>query len=494
MSFASVLEDLIDTQNELNHLRSHRVTGRQASATAHRQPAAGSTSVENNNSAFPTAEKAENFYRSQLKLVRKFVEYYKQERQPIEATRPQLPKHVEAIELLDRALQPIGALPDGIDDACWYIVQGVHLSLSSLIRDGKLATTLEPRMLEHLLSSAQTIRDKATRLSDQLRNALRDPIDSRVTKEVRDDLENSAILIEAGLPKFESDCKCMQGMLAKLDVVRERWSAFQRLYQTLPLKLQRRMTIKDLSRLSLHEEQERFVSLDYDGCFQLGGVSGSGKTLILIYRALRLAAENPERSVFVLTINRSLATQLMGTLEVVGRGQPTTNLHVYSIYDLFQKCSTFGNDSGRFRLSDDRSGERTDQSWRDFVNHRGQTPAKNVFADPAVCNLRDSLKSRTGTEESAERYLREEVQGVQSAYLKRDRNQYLQDARVGRVLDLKESQRTAVLKIVDAWEEWLKTGSLCDVHTLSLEAAERLTSQSDRSQFETKNESELHFS
>jgi len=262
---------------------------------------------------------------------------------------------------------------------------------------------------------------------------------------------------------------------ANFEDLRSNWLAFIDLYTTLPLRLQRRFTIKELSRLNLHPEQERFISLNHAGCFKLGGVSGSGKSIILVNRALRLAIELPYQTVHVLTINRSLAVQLRGTLEVVGRGTIPKNLNVESVYDLFQKCISVCHPAGNYRLMDDRSGERIVQSWRDFVAHRGQTAKQNVFADQAVAELVKTLVKRTGSHDSAIAYLRDEVQCVQSAYLQNDRQAYLPEARMGRAFGLLESQKRAVLKVVAAWEEWLECGGLCDIQTVSLKAAELLS-------------------
>ena len=57
--------------------------------------------------------------------------------------------------------------------------------------------------------------------------------------------------------------------------------------------------------LFLHPAQQKVVDANYVGTAQLSGVSGSGKTCVVVRRAMRLA-EEPEARVLVLTLNRSL--------------------------------------------------------------------------------------------------------------------------------------------------------------------------------------------
>lgn len=485
MGFASLFEDLVDLQNERDHLTASTA---EAGITS-RRPQQSRTTQQHENPDFDDAAEADEYYRSQLKLVRRFIEYYGQERQLLEMNRSALPKHMAAIEQFDQVLQQIPMIKDWEnDEARWNVVQGIEKQLNDVVRKGGLSNALSPDLLERLAESSGQILEKAHRLSRELSNVLRRPIDSRVNPSIRSDLESCVALLELALTKFDNDCHFLKCIVSKLDDIRTKWTAFIELFTTLPLRLQRRLTIKDLSRLNLHEEQEHFASLNHTGCYQLGGVSGSGKSIILVSRALRLAAERPEHEFYLLTINRSLAGQLKGTLEIVNRGPLPKNLKVLSLYDLFQDCISTCRPAEKYRLADDRSGERIDRSWRDFAAHRGQTATQNVFADETVSNLMDTLTTRTGDKDAAVAYLRDEVQCVQSAYLRKDRELYFGEKRMGRVIPLRVSQKKAVLKVIDAWEEWLDVGGLCDIQTVSLMAAELL----DQSDSRTKIRQNIH--
>ena len=115
--------------------------------------------------------------------------------------------------------------------------------------------------------------------------------------------------------------------------------------------------------------------MNYDGERRILGVSGSGKTIILIHRALRLAMENPENVVRIFTINRSLAEHLEATIQAIHGNKPN-KLHVHAFYDFLILClGTLGESPEKYRLVDDRSNERICHSWKDFFNH-----PKNIFA------------------------------------------------------------------------------------------------------------------
>ncbi|WP_349826870.1 3'-5' exonuclease [Brevibacterium litoralis] len=63
-------------------------------------------------------------------------------------------------------------------------------------------------------------------------------------------------------------------------------------------------------RVFLHPEQRRFAARDYKGPFRLSGGAGTGKTVVLVHRAVRLARANPEARVVLSTYTRNLAAEL----------------------------------------------------------------------------------------------------------------------------------------------------------------------------------------
>ena len=71
--------------------------------------------------------------------------------------------------------------------------------------------------------------------------------------------------------------------------------------------------------LYLHPEQRRIVDKDFSGAARLSGVSGSGKTCVIIHRALRLADKYQDDRILVLTLNHALA-KLINDLIDAARG------------------------------------------------------------------------------------------------------------------------------------------------------------------------------
>lgn len=68
-------------------------------------------------------------------------------------------------------------------------------------------------------------------------------------------------------------------------------------------------------RVFLHAEQRRYVERNYAGAFRLTGGAGTGKTVVLLHRARRLALANPDARVILTTFTRQLAKNLQRDLE-----------------------------------------------------------------------------------------------------------------------------------------------------------------------------------
>jgi superfamily I DNA/RNA helicase len=229
--------------------------------------------------------------------------------------------------------------------------------------------------------------------------------------------------------------------------------------------------LQALDRFHLNDSQERYVALDHKGGYRIQGASGSGKTIILIHRALRLVHENPGAHVRVFTINRALADLLRSSVAAI-HGQVPPNLHIAAFYDFLLECVCLFEPRDKHRLVDERSLERIVLSWRDFYHHRGQDALQNVFAVEEVRELLRSIAGRENANLDASRYLREEMVYIQSAYRKQDRNQYLSDYRRSRSIAFQPSQKEACLRVLHAWEEWLEFGDLCDIDGLTIRAAQ----------------------
>lgn len=63
-------------------------------------------------------------------------------------------------------------------------------------------------------------------------------------------------------------------------------------------------------RVWLHPEQRKYVTRNYQGPFRLSGGAGTGKTVVLLHRARRLAKENPQARIVLTTYTTNLANAL----------------------------------------------------------------------------------------------------------------------------------------------------------------------------------------
>jgi superfamily I DNA/RNA helicase len=68
-------------------------------------------------------------------------------------------------------------------------------------------------------------------------------------------------------------------------------------------------------RIFLHPEQRAYVEKDYSGSFRLSGGAGTGKTVVLLHRARRLALADPAARIILTTFTRALAENLRRDLE-----------------------------------------------------------------------------------------------------------------------------------------------------------------------------------
>lgn len=70
-------------------------------------------------------------------------------------------------------------------------------------------------------------------------------------------------------------------------------------------------------RVFLHPEQRKYVERSWNGPFRLSGGAGTGKTVVLLHRARRLAREDPTARILLTTFNKTLAEAMQRDLRVL---------------------------------------------------------------------------------------------------------------------------------------------------------------------------------
>jgi len=241
--------------------------------------------------------------------------------------------------------------------------------------------------------------------------------------------------------------------------------------------------------LFLHPEQKRIAESDYETPAVLTGVSGSGKTCVLVHRARYLARKYPNKRIGIMTLNRNLSHMIENLLTELCSSEERKDIQVMAVYDYFkQLVEHFGPeeylqqlsnlageydhftaikgviarvDRSRFaREFDPMSSENIDDTWDIFLGQSHARDDLNEFAE--------YLYSQQATIDP-DIYLREEFNLIRSALGTTTRkSEYLKMAREGRAILFPEKIRKLTLKLLLLWEETMLHGGVLDEESLTL--------------------------
>lgn len=202
----------------------------------------------------------------------------------------------------------------------------------------------------------------------------------------------------------------------------------------------------------MHPAQRAIVEKEYGGPVRLAGVSGSGKTAVVIHRAMRLAKSQPSAQVLVLTLNHALAKLIQELVHSsLPSGEKLKNLTITSVFELCasklkllepQKKNYYGI---RTEVPNKYvEAEHIDDIWQEYFN----CGANNKDADVMFEVVRTLLVRNVHPQE----YLRQEFNYIRSAFSNSERDNYLTMERVGRALPLERRYREMVQAGLDGWE------------------------------------------
>ena len=278
--------------------------------------------------------------------------------------------------------------------------------------------------------------------------------------------------------------------------------------------------------LFLHPDQQKFVEAEYERPVVLKGVSGSGKTCILVHRARHLARKYHSEKVGILTLNPKLASLLKDLVRQLCIGEERERIVVLPFYEVFRKClERFGigkfiesyylsvlkcdveprllekgpaqresrwrrpgelnqmervlrevEDLGETKRNIDRAVSRWPQNIVWDLDPTGKTSLADQWDDfhnqgnPDFKEWLQGVQKRLQNEtQDAMRYLREEFSLIQSSYPLPSRfDDYLENPRPGRCIRFDDKIRHDCLRLLAFWEEWMITGGFIDESMMAL--------------------------
>lgn len=215
--------------------------------------------------------------------------------------------------------------------------------------------------------------------------------------------------------------------------------------------------------LFMHPDQDRVVDEDFEGPAKLAGVSGSGKTCVIVRRAVRLAESYPGQRILVLTLNRALAHLIDELVTACAPEEVRGQIEVRPFFALCQQLMLEIDPRGEKMYNEVtwKSSEHVDEIWQEYYRCEANNEDATAFQP-----VHDSLLSRGW---SPERYLRGEVDWLRSALRPKDRSQYLTIERTGRRVVFPRAFRQAVLDGAHGWED--KMAAVGVIDTLGLAQA-----------------------
>ena len=182
----------------------------------------------------------------------------------------------------------------------------------------------------------------------------------------------------------------------------------------------------------LHPAQRQLVERDYNGPARVSGTAGTGKTVVALHRAVRLATGNPDARVLLTTFSDALANSLRAKLRLLLGNQPMVaeRLEVHSL---------------------DAVGAR--------LYERNLGPL-NIASLQNIRDLLDQAVSETGEQRFPLRFLLADWQQVVDARHLDTWDAYRDVTRLGRRRRLSETQRSALWAIFQQLWNALETAGV----------------------------------
>ena len=234
--------------------------------------------------------------------------------------------------------------------------------------------------------------------------------------------------------------------------------------------------------LYLHPQQQRHVDAEHAGAARLIGVSGSGKTCVLVHRANLLAKRYPGERIQILVLNESLQHLIKNLIKTLCLPEQQKQIQVSRFYDYcYQAIKTITPDALIENYDRDSREELTD-CWRDFTEKEHSLRLIEPLVPPLEAHEVDPWG-----------YLHDELIWIRTGFgmASEERDEYLSCDRAGRGLPFPKTTRgekatgrrragksfpadtrMRVLAILEQYEEYMAEGGLLDEDGVALRAFE----------------------
>jgi len=238
--------------------------------------------------------------------------------------------------------------------------------------------------------------------------------------------------------------------------------------------------------LWLHPDQKVLADDIFDRPVVLKGVSGSGKTCILVHRARTLAQRYPGQRIGILTLSKTLAVLLKNLVDRLCSEEERRNIQVLAFYEVFRDCLRHLGPEKYFNQLAEQLPENAHMHavlhgarahWPDGmvwdvdpINHADVEHEWDEFymgqhPDPQDW-MRELNRYLVENGVDASRYIEEEFTLIRSQFAVPNRSNYLntkdEKIRAGRSQPFREELRKDALRSLLFWEEWLLAGGFID--------------------------------
>ena len=236
-------------------------------------------------------------------------------------------------------------------------------------------------------------------------------------------------------------------------------------------------TIQDWM-LFLHPDQKPVVTESFGKVALLRGVSGSGKTSVLLHRANELARKYPSERVLILTLNPALSSLLQDLVNTLCPPLVQQRIVVRHVDALCREILAYFEPDLLLPAHDSEFWAKLDELWKDTYGESAQQRRLKPIIE--------SLEKRDSID--AERYIRDEFAWVRSAFSRHTgpreagsvpgREAYRDPEstpRRGRSVPFSADWRQRVLDALEFFEAQADTQGLQDPVAISLRAHQYLS-------------------